>query len=65
MVNFIQLFRRTANDMFKSLVFDAELGNIKYWTSEMINFSSGDVVLQAAGEVLVCGSPVSGVFSVF
>jgi len=51
--------------MFKSLVFDAELGNIKYWTSEMINFSSGDVVLQAAGEVLVCGSPVSGVFSVF
>lgn len=43
--------------MFKSLVFDAGLGSIKYWSSEMI--SSGDVVLEAAGEVLVHGSFIS------
>lgn len=38
--------------MFKTLVFAAELGNIKYWSGEC----SGNVVLEAAGEVLVCGS---------
>lgn len=46
----------------KSLVFDAELGSIKYWSSEMINLSSGGVVLEAAGEVLVCGSFISKSF---
>lgn len=42
--------------MFKTLVFAAELGNIKYWSGEMLDLSSGNVVLEAAGEVLVCGS---------